>query len=90
MTGRLAGIGNEEIVAKGVEIMTTGVEIVIDIMTVIVAMIEIVIETQVDLALMSQEVVGGLALDQETMIATGTCQGGNNCNWHPKHPLQKN
>ncbi|KHN29257.1 Putative RNA-binding protein Luc7-like 1 [Glycine soja] len=65
-TGSLVGTVNLVIVVNEGETMIVGAEIMIDIMIEIGDMIETVIETQTAPAPMTQEVVGGHALDPES------------------------
>lgn len=75
-TGSLVGTVNLVIVVNEGETMIVGAEIMIGIMIEIVDMIETVTETQTAPAPMTQEVVGGHALDPESdleiMIDIGT------------------
>lgn len=75
-TGSLVGTVNLVIVVNEGETMIVGAEIVIGIMIEIVDMIATVTETQTAPAPMTQEVVGGHALDPESdleiMIDIGT------------------
>ena len=90
-TGSLVGTVNLVIVVNEGETMIVGAEIMIGIMIEIVDMIETVTETQTAPAPMTQEVVGGHALDPESdleiMIDIGVMIDTSNC--HESHGFEK-